>query len=98
MTLRTALLPILIWLCAVSIVSAAVTVWDKKSARRGGRRVPERTLLLLAVLGGGVVMYAVMRRIRHKTKHRKFMVGIPLILLAEAAVIAVLLRFGVLVW
>ena len=39
-----------------------------------------------------------MRRIRHKTKHRKFMVGIPLILLAEAAVIAVLLRFGVLVW
>lgn len=48
------------------------------------RRVGERTLLLISVLGGGLGMYFTMLIIRHKTRHIKFMLGIPLIIIAEA--------------
>ena len=76
------------YLALISVLSAAVTVWDKACAKRGGRRVPERTLLLLAALGGSAAMYAVMRLIRHKTRHKKFMLGIPAIFILQAAAAA----------
>lgn len=76
------------WLVLISLISIIVTVADKSAARRGRRRVPERTLLLLAALGGAVAMYITMRLIRHKTRKAKFMVGIPAIFLSELAVAA----------
>ena len=76
------------WLALISLISIIVTVADKSAARRGRRRVPERTLLLLSALGGAVAMYITMHLIRHKTRKAKFMVGIPAIWAAELAVIA----------
>ncbi len=76
------------WLALISLISVIVTVADKSAARRGRRRVPERTLLLLAALGGAVAMYITMHLIRHKTRKAKFMVGIPAILVAELALVA----------
>lgn len=73
------------WLGLISLVSIAVTVHDKVAAKAARRRVPERTLLILAALGGGAAMYLTMHLIRHKTRKAKFMVGIPAILVAEAA-------------
>lgn len=54
---------------------------DKRKAELGRWRIPERTLFLSAILGGGVGAIAGMQLFRHKTKHRSFTVGMPLILL-----------------
>ena len=59
--------------------------FDKRRAKRGGRRVRERTLFLSALLGGSLGTFLGMRVFRHKTKHWYFVWGIPLILLAQAA-------------
>jgi uncharacterized membrane protein YsdA (DUF1294 family) len=72
------------YLIALSLLAIILTTLDKGAARRGSRRVKERTLLLVALLGGSVVMFVTMRGIRHKTKHAKFMVGIPVIIVLQA--------------
>lgn len=58
---------------------------DKWKARRDKWRIPEATLLLLAVLGGSVGALLGMCVFHHKTKHLKFVLGLPLILLAQLA-------------
>ena len=80
------LLFIIIWLAAVSGLAIVLTLHNKRAARSGVRRVPERTLLLVCALGGSAAMLATMRVIRHKTKHAKFMVGIPVMIAAQIAV------------
>lgn len=82
----------IIWLLIMNIVAVVVTVADKRRARRGMRRVPERVLWTLALGGGAVGMYTAMRAVRHKTKHRSFMWGLPLVIVAQAT--AVWLMFG----
>ena len=79
---------ILLWVGALSLVSFAVTVYDKWAAKHNPRhRTRENTLLLLSLLGGSVAMFATMLMIRHKTKHLKFMLGIPAIMILQAAAI-----------
>ncbi len=75
-----------IYLAIIGLIAAVVTVYDKWAAKHNPRhRTPEKTLLLISALGGSVVMFSVMQIIRHKTKHAKFMVGIPLIILLQIA-------------
>ena len=64
-----------------------LTAYDKRAAQRGLWRIPERTLLLAAILGGSVAMLLTMRAIRHKTKHTKFMVGMPVIIVLQVGAI-----------
>ncbi len=83
-------LPLLLaigWLTGISLTAVLVTIADKRKARRGAWRVPESTLLLLAALGGSAAMLLTMHLIRHKTKHEKFMLGIPLLLLFQAVAV-----------
>lgn len=75
---------LLLWFLCISAVSVFVTVLDKCNARAHRRRVPENTLMLLSALGGSVAMYVTMRLIRHKTRHKKFMLGIPCIFVLQA--------------
>ena len=56
-------------------------------AKKGGWRVPEALLLLLSALGGSLAMYITMLLIRHKTKHIKFMLGIPIIMVFQAVLL-----------
>ncbi|OJU17711.1 MAG: hypothetical protein BGN88_00195 [Clostridiales bacterium 43-6] len=77
-----------IYLGIVSLMSVFFTQYDKNAAKKHKRRVRERTLLLISALGGSVVMFLTMLAIRHKTKHAKFMIGIPVIILLQTAVIA----------
>ena len=81
------LLILLCWLGIISIYSAIITITDKHSARKGRRRVPEKTLFIASALGGSAAMYAVMRLIRHKTKHKRFMIGLPVIMTVQILVI-----------
>lgn len=69
----------------MNLIAALVTAADKRRARAHRRRVPERTLLLLAALGGSPAMLVTMRIIRHKTRHPKFMIGLPVLLLLQIA-------------
>lgn len=79
----------------ISMVSVVVTCYDKWAAvKRPKHRIPEKILLLLAALGGSVAMYLTMLTIRHKTKHMKFMLGIPGILLAQVLLLTGALYMG----
>ena len=77
----------LIWLAAANLISFALFGWDKRLAKREKWRVPERTLFLWALLGGAPGAVFGMRRFRHKTKHKSFTIGIPLILAAQALLV-----------
>ncbi len=59
---------------------------DKQRARRGKWRVPEKTLFLVALLGGSLGSTVGMHVFHHKTKHWYFRYGLPVIFLAQAAV------------
>lgn len=74
---------LIIHLCVISLISIFVTVSDKIKAKRGKWRIPEAVLMLLSALGGSFAMYLTMQLIRHKTKHKKFMVGIPIIMVFQ---------------
>ena len=78
--------PFILWggyFALISIIAVIVTVADKIKAKNGAWRVKESTLLLLSAIGGSVAMLVTMLFIRHKTKHPKFMIGIPLIIAAQ---------------
>lgn len=74
----------------INIFTFAAYGWDKRKARKGAWRTPESSLLLMAVLGGSLGAIAGMRIFRHKTLHKKFTVGIPVILILQVACAAVL--------
>lgn len=80
-------------LIAVNVAGISITAQDKRAARRGTWRVPERTLFLLCILGGCPGVYLTMRAIHHKTLHKRFMIGIPLIFAAQLAICFVLWYF-----
>lgn len=84
---------IIIYLAVMALVSVVMTVADKASAKRGGWRVPEATLMTLGLFGGALPMYVTMKTIRHKTKHKKFMIGLPVEIALHAAVVCLGLYF-----
>ncbi len=71
----------LLWiiLAAANLGGFFACGWDKLSAKRGWRRIRERTLFLWAGLGGGLGVWAGMYCFRHKTRHLSFVVGVPLL-------------------
>jgi len=76
---------LLIWLAGVNVVTFGLYGIDKHRAKKGRWRIPERTLLLLPLLGGSVGALLGMRVFHHKTKHWYFVWGVPAILLAQLA-------------
>lgn len=88
---------ILAYIAVISLVSIIVCIYDKKISKKNRveLRTPEKTLLILSALGGSVAMFITMLLIRHKTKHVKFMLGIPLIMVVQAAAIFALFYFGI---
>ena len=88
----------IVYLILISSIAFVVTCYDKIAAKKlPAHRTPEKTLLLISALGGSVVMFLTMQLIRHKTKHIKFMLGIPLIILAQIALIWALIHFGIII-
>ena len=85
------------YIAIISLISIVVCIYDKKISKKNRveLRIPEKTLLLLSALGGSVAMFITMQLVRHKTKHVKFMLGIPLIMVIQAAVIFALVYFEV---
>ena len=80
---------LLYWLlmCLISYIQFYL---DKKRAREGRWRIPEKTLFLTAGLGGAAGALLAMRRFRHNTHHKRFTVGIPLLLMLHLGVVALI--------
>ena len=82
------------YLIVISIISVIVCFYDKFAAKVAKRhRTREAFLLLLSALGGSVAMFLTMLIIRHKTKHVKFMLGIPVIMVLQAIAAFAIFRF-----
>ena len=75
----------LIYLLLINALGFLLMLIDKWKAKHNRWRVPEATLMWVAALGGSIGSLAGMYTVRHKTKHPKFTVGIPLILVAQIA-------------
>ena len=86
------MIKILWWLLAVNLAGAAVTAYDKYCAVSGRWRISERTLFLLCILGACPGVYLTMKAVRHKTKHMRFMVGIPIIFAVQLIVSIIIYR------
>ena len=82
------------YIIVISIISVIVCFYDKFAAKVAKRhRAREAFLLLLSALGGSVAMFLTMLIIRHKTKHVKFMLGIPVIMVLQAIAAFAIFRF-----
>lgn len=76
---------LIFYLLGINLFAAGITVWDKQAAKKHRRRVPEATLLGTGALGGALLMLITMKLIRHKTRKKKFMIGLPLLLFLQIA-------------
>lgn len=76
-----------IYLIGINILTFLIFGADKWKAKRDKWRIPEDTLIWLAIVGGSVGALLGMYLFRHKTKHRKFQIGIPVILLVQAGLL-----------
>ena len=75
------------YLVLINAVALALMHADKQKARRGAWRIPEATLMGIALLGGSIGAIAGMYLFRHKTKHPKFFIGLPLILIVQVGLV-----------
>ena len=82
---------LIIYLIAINVVTFFVYGIDKLKAKRSMWRVREAALLLLAALGGSIGAWLGMKVWHHKTMHKKFKYGIPLIIILQVALVAVML-------
>ena len=73
----------LIYLIVINTLSFSIFACDKRRSQKGAWRIRERDLLLFAIIGGSLGGLLGMYAFRHKTRHFKFRVGMPLILLVQ---------------
>lgn len=71
----------------LNLITLLLMFYDKRQAQRAQWRVSEKTLLFLAMLGGSVGVWLGMKSFRHKTKHKLFYWGLPLLLSLQAALL-----------
>lgn len=81
------------YILGINVIAFLVYGIDKLKAKRGKWRIPESTLLLLAAIGGSIGAWLGMKVWHHKTMHKKFRYGLPLIILLQlSAVLYFLVR------
>ncbi len=82
---------ILLYLLIINAAGFVLMLADKYKARKNLWRIPEATLMTVAALGGSLGSLIGMYTVRHKTRHPKFTLGIPLILVLQLTLAALLL-------
>ena len=83
---------ILYYLIAINVITFLTYGIDKLKAKKGKWRIPETTLLLLAIIGGSIGAWLGIKVWHHKTLHKKFKYGIPLIVIAQIAIVFYIFR------
>lgn len=76
---------VLIYLLLINLAGFLAMFLDKQKAKKGKWRIPEKTLFLLAIIGGSIGTTLGMNLFRHKTKHWYFKFGMPAILILQIA-------------
>lgn len=84
---------LLLYLLIINAAGFLLMLADKHKAKKNKWRIPESTLMLVAALGGSVGSLIGMYMVRHKTRHPKFTIGIPLILALQIVLAVWLLVF-----
>ena len=84
------------YIAIISILAIIVTIKDKICAKLDKSRTPEKKLMLISALGGSLAMLLTMFLIRHKTRHMKFMIGIPVMLTLQIIIVCYLDSLGIL--
>jgi len=82
----------MVYMIFINILAFAIMGIDKKKARNGEYRISERTLWIVAVIGGGTGAYLGMKQFRHKTKHASFKWGLPVLMVIQ---LGLLVTYGV---
>lgn len=86
---------IIIYIIAINVVTFIAYGIDKLRAKQNKWRIPEATLLFLAVIGGSIGAWVGMKVWHHKTMHRKFKFGVPVILILQFAIVVwISYRYG----
>ena len=78
---------VILYLLLINAFGLFIMYWDKRKAKYGKWRTPEKTLLIVALLGGSIGTITGMYLFRHKTQKIKFVLGFPTILIAEVVII-----------
>ncbi|MFC0557888.1 DUF1294 domain-containing protein [Halalkalibacter alkalisediminis] len=80
-----------VYLVIINFIAYITMGSDKTRAKKRQRRIPEKTLFLLALFGGSLGIYTGMKSFRHKTKHASFTIGIPIILFVQIGILVFIL-------
>lgn len=83
---------ILVYYLAVNLLSFLIMLWDKLASIRGARRIPEKFLWLLSFTGGVFGVYLAGRISSHKTRKKKFIIGLPLLLFIHICLIILVVK------
>ncbi len=76
----------MIYLVTINIVTFLIMMLDKFLAIKNKRRISEKTLFILSVIGGSIGLLIAMYFVRHKIKKKKFYLGIPLLLISQVLI------------
>ena len=79
-----------VYLLLINLIGFVLMGVDKRRAKRDAWRIPEKTLLLTALFGGSIGSIFGMRKFRHKTKHAKFKILVPVLMAVHLAVLGYL--------
>ncbi|MEQ8196744.1 MAG: DUF1294 domain-containing protein [Clostridiaceae bacterium] len=71
------------YLIFINVLGLLIVLKDKKAAIKHHWRIKEKTIFMTAFLGGSIGVFLGMELFRHKTKHKKFIIGIPLIIIVQ---------------
>lgn len=84
-----------LYLIIVNVIAYVLMRIDKKrSRRRGARRIPEKLLLGISVIGGSIGAMIAMYTLHHKTRHRRFRYGIPAIAFIQFNILLLIFSTG----
>ena len=75
-----------LYLIIINAVGFVLMLVDKYKAQKNLWRIPEKTLMTVAAIGGSLGCFVGMYTFHHKTKHPKFTIGIPVIMILQVAV------------
>lgn len=75
--------PLVLYLLIVNAAGFVLMLADKHKAKKNKWRVRESTLLGVAIIGGSIGVLAGMYTVRHKTRHKKFSIGVPVIIILQ---------------
>ncbi|MFR1707704.1 MAG: DUF1294 domain-containing protein [Clostridium sp.] len=77
----------ILYLIIINLVGFFIMLIDKKRAVKAQWRISEKTLISISIIGGSLGMLVGINTFRHKTKHKKFTLGIPIILIIQIAIL-----------